>query len=59
VGIAPGNLFSIDDSYSDFLRLPFVLSENEITLGIEKLVESWRELKGVPTSGDHRFAVVI
>jgi DNA-binding transcriptional MocR family regulator len=59
VGVASGNLFSIDDGFADFLRIPFVLGEDEIALGIERLAESWREVNGVKRSGEDRYSVVI
>ena len=48
LAIAPGNLFSADESHPEFLRLPFLLSPEMLATAVEGLVETWREVKRSP-----------
>jgi DNA-binding transcriptional MocR family regulator len=48
VTIAPGNLFSVDESCSEYLRLPFLLEADSLSSGVERLIGAWRELNGAP-----------
>jgi len=41
VSIVPGPLTSPDGSFSDHLRLPFVLGKEEMREGIERLARAW------------------
>ena len=43
VAVAPGNLFSIDESHGEFLRVPYLLDTESLSHGIDALVEAWRE----------------
>jgi DNA-binding transcriptional MocR family regulator len=45
VSVAPGNLFSIDESHAEYLRLPFLLDTQTLARGVEGLVEAWREVR--------------
>jgi DNA-binding transcriptional MocR family regulator len=46
VTIAPGNLFSVDESYPEFLRLPFLLHNDSLMEGVHRLLTAWREMSG-------------
>ena len=48
VSLTPGNLFSMDESHSEFLRLPYLLDTQTLAQGVEGLVEAWREVSDVP-----------
>lgn len=41
--ILPGPVFSVKERWGDRLRLPFVLPEPFLTMGIERLAEAWNE----------------
>jgi DNA-binding transcriptional MocR family regulator len=56
VVILPGNVMSADDSYSQYVRLPFLLDPPLITEGIARLSRAWESQAvlnktGQPTSG--------
>lgn len=44
VGTVPGNLFSVDESHSEFIRLPFLLPMGTLQVGVERLIDAWKEL---------------
>lgn len=46
VTITPGNLFSADESHSQFLRLPFLLEAASLAAGVDRLIVAWQELNG-------------
>ncbi len=58
VAIAPGNLFSVDDSHPEFLRLPFLLDQDSLTGAVENLIEAWQELRGSPAAPPIQAAMV-
>ena len=43
VAITPGTLFSLDESHVAQLRIPFLLEEPLLRLGVERLAAAWRE----------------
>lgn len=45
LAIAPGNLFSVDESHPEFLRLPFLLSPVELECSVKGLIDTWRQVK--------------
>ena len=46
VAVTPGALFSINDSHDHALRIPFLLDEPLLRLGVERLAAAWREYRG-------------
>jgi len=46
VSVGPGNLFSIDESHPEYLRLPFLLDTQLLAQGVEGMVEAWRLREG-------------
>jgi DNA-binding transcriptional MocR family regulator len=51
VTIAPGNLFSVDESYPEFVRLPFLLQADSLMEGVNRLLAAWQEMSGDAGSG--------
>jgi DNA-binding transcriptional MocR family regulator len=47
VAVAPGNLFSVSDAYSQHLRIPFLLDSEVLHKGVQRLTEAWREMSGI------------
>lgn len=47
VALTPGSLFSVDESHTEYLRLPFLLDEPELRLGVERLAAAWHEYRGL------------
>jgi DNA-binding transcriptional MocR family regulator len=45
VAITPGALFSITDAHDHALRIPFLLDEPLLRLGVERLATAWRECR--------------
>jgi DNA-binding transcriptional MocR family regulator len=43
VALTPGSMFAADDSFSDFLRIPFLLEEEQLRAGTVRLREAWDE----------------
>jgi DNA-binding transcriptional MocR family regulator len=51
VALTPGTMFAADESYADYLRIPFVLDEQSLVLGVDRLALAWtdyRELANAP-----------
>jgi DNA-binding transcriptional MocR family regulator len=45
VALTPGSMFAADESYADYLRVPFVLDEEALSLGVDRLAAAWREYR--------------
>jgi DNA-binding transcriptional MocR family regulator len=58
VSVTPGNLFSIDESHSEYLRLPYLLDTESLAHGVEGLVEAWRETNEAAGARHMESAVV-
>ena len=43
VAVMPGPLFSADDGFGEYLRIPFVLEEAAIEEGMKNMAKAWRE----------------
>jgi DNA-binding transcriptional MocR family regulator len=50
VAVTPGSLFSVDESHPEFLRLPFLLDEPELRMGIDRLATAWEEYRAGRTA---------
>jgi DNA-binding transcriptional MocR family regulator len=48
--IAPGSRFGIDGAFARFVRLPYALPEEELTVAVDRLAQAW----GQVTSGGNR-----
>lgn len=42
VALTPGPLFAADDSFVEYLRIPYLLEEDRIRLGVQRLAEAWQ-----------------
>lgn len=45
VALTPGSMFAADESFADYLRLPFVLDEQSLSRGVERLAVAWNEYR--------------
>lgn len=52
VRIGAGPRFGVGGAFEHFVRLPFALSGEELTSGIERLARAWSSLDPSPRSGD-------
>ena len=43
VALTPGSLFSVDDGHREYLRLPYLLEESHLELGVRRMAAAWRE----------------
>lgn len=50
VSLTPGTLFSVTETHSEFLRVPFLLEEDTLAAGILRLAEAWREFRGLTSA---------
>ena len=41
VVVTPGTAMSVDESYVDYLRLPFLLDAEVLRRGVERLAQAW------------------
>ncbi len=44
VSIVPGPVFSAVDGFADYVRVPFGGDADELRVGVERLVDTWRDL---------------
>ena len=58
VAIAPGNLFSVDESHAEFVRLPFLLQADSLMEGVNRLLTAWQEMSGYAASRSGECAMV-
>jgi DNA-binding transcriptional MocR family regulator len=47
VALTPGSLFASDESYVDHLRIPYVLDEDSLVLGVGRVAGAWAEYRGL------------
>jgi DNA-binding transcriptional MocR family regulator len=59
VAVTPGSIFASDESYTDFLRIPFVLDEQSIDIGVDRLATAWTEYRGLTNSRPARAAPIV
>jgi hypothetical protein len=45
VAVTPGSLFAVDEACNEFLRLPFLLDEPQLRLGVRRMAEAWRQCR--------------
>jgi DNA-binding transcriptional MocR family regulator len=46
VAVSPGSIFAADESFPDYLRIPYVLDEQSLALGVDRLATAWTEYRG-------------
>lgn len=59
VAITPGSMFSCDEAYADYLRIPFVLDEESLVLGAARLGSAWSEFRGTVNQGSTRIGPLV
>lgn len=59
VAITPGPLFSADDSCIEYLRIPFLLPDELIREGVERLASAWRDFVGSPGMRGARVLTIV
>ncbi len=46
VAVSAGSIFAADESFPDYLRIPYVLDEPSLALGVDRLASAWTEYRG-------------
>jgi DNA-binding transcriptional MocR family regulator len=59
VTVVPGPMASVDGNFGDRVRLPYVLSRDELRDGIERLARAWTEYEPQATSVSRGVRVVV
>jgi DNA-binding transcriptional MocR family regulator len=59
VSVVPGSLTSPDGSFSDHLRLPFVLEPRVIREGVERLARAWASYAPTPRREPRTLDVLV
>jgi DNA-binding transcriptional MocR family regulator len=59
VAITPGPLFSADDSCIEYLRIPFLLDDELIRLGVERLAAAWQDFLSSPSLRAQRISPIV
>jgi DNA-binding transcriptional MocR family regulator len=57
--LVPGPMTSVDGNFADRLRLPYVLSPDELRDGVERLARAWAEYEPLATSVSRGVRVVV
>ena len=58
VSVVPGNLFSVDESHSEYIRLPFLLSLDLLQSGVQRLLDSCEEIDASPATCTDECVIV-
>jgi DNA-binding transcriptional MocR family regulator len=59
VATTPGPLFSADDSCIEYLRIPFVLDDELIRIGVERLATAWVAFVGSASLRSQRVSPIV
>jgi DNA-binding transcriptional MocR family regulator len=59
VAVTPGPLFSADDSCIEYLRIPFLLPDELIREGVQRLASAWRDFVGSPGMRAARVLTIV
>jgi DNA-binding transcriptional MocR family regulator len=59
VAVTPGPLFSADESCIEYLRIPFLLDDERIQLGVDRLAAAWRDFVRSPSVRAQRVAAIV
>ena len=59
VAVTPGSVFAADESLAEYLRIPFVLDEASIALGVDRLTAAWSEFRGIANARLTRSAPIV
>ena len=52
-------MFAADESYADYLRLPFVLEEQSLALGVDRLAAAWTEYRELANARPARSSPIV
>jgi DNA-binding transcriptional MocR family regulator len=59
VALTPGSIFASEDSYNEFLRIPFLLDEEAITTGLLRLKSAWDEFRATASGEVPRRVTIV
>jgi DNA-binding transcriptional MocR family regulator len=59
VALTPGSTFAADESFADYLRIPFVLDEQSLSRGVERLAMAWSEYRELANARPARAAPLV
>lgn len=59
VALTPGSMFAADESYADYLRVPFVLEEQSLSRGVDRLAAAWTEYRELANARPARTAPLV
>lgn len=59
VALTPGSMFACDDSYNEFVRIPFLLPDETIATGMLRLKAAWKEFRGSPSARGARGGTIV
>ena len=58
VSIVPGNLFSVDESHAEYIRLPFLLPLDTLKAAVERLLDACDEVEAAPAECEAECVLV-
>lgn len=59
VALTQGSLFSSDDTYNEFLRIPFLLDEEATTTGVLRLKSAWNDFRSAASVETPRLLNIV
>ena len=59
VVVTPGSMFAADESFTDHLRIPYVLDEAALALGVDRLAAAWSEYRNLADARLTRSAPIV
>jgi DNA-binding transcriptional MocR family regulator len=59
VAVTPGSIFASDESNADHLRIPFVLDEESLGVGVNRLTAAWEEYQGSANARPARTTPIV
>ena len=59
VAVTPGSMFASDESFANYLRIPFVLDEKSLATGVDRLAAAWTEYQGLANAQSARSSPIV
>jgi DNA-binding transcriptional MocR family regulator len=59
VALTAGPMFASEDSFQEYLRLPFLLNEEAITTGVRRLKSAWDQFRAIESVGASRAVTIV
>jgi DNA-binding transcriptional MocR family regulator len=59
VAVTPGPLFAVDDGWINHIRIPFLVDEESINVGVTRLAAAWREFRGAAIWSERGMAPIV